>query len=91
MEQCSGCRFWLNWDSEFTNLGECHRFPPRMANVRETGAEGPVRLDYRTAIRGFLRRGPIPSCSYNRRLPPARVSRPSVPRAKPDDLLIVAK
>ena len=31
MEQCSECRFWLNWDSEMTNLGECHRFPPRMA------------------------------------------------------------
>jgi hypothetical protein len=42
MESCNGCRFWLNWDSEFTNLGECHRFPPRMANIRETGPEGPV-------------------------------------------------
>jgi hypothetical protein len=33
MDQCSGCRFWLNWDSEMTNLGECHRFPPRMASA----------------------------------------------------------
>jgi hypothetical protein len=31
MEQCSLCRFWLNWDSEMTNLGECHRFPPRVS------------------------------------------------------------
>ena len=30
MEQCNGCRFWLNWDSEGTNLGECHRFPPQV-------------------------------------------------------------
>ena len=39
MEQCSGCRFWLNWDSEMTNLGECHRFPPRMATARQTDPE----------------------------------------------------
>jgi hypothetical protein len=37
MEQCQGCRFWLNWDSEDTNLGECHRFPPRMATVQAPG------------------------------------------------------
>ncbi|HEX5272247.1 MAG TPA: hypothetical protein VFW33_17240 [Gemmataceae bacterium] len=40
MEQCSECRFWLNWDSEGTNLGECHRFPPRMATVLRADAEG---------------------------------------------------
>src|SRR5438270_221667 len=40
MEQCSGCRFWLNWDSETTNLGECHRYPPRMATVHRIDAEG---------------------------------------------------
>ena len=34
MEQCSLCRFWLNWDSEDTNLGECHRFPPREQALR---------------------------------------------------------
>ncbi len=36
MEQCNLCRFWLNWDSEMTNLGECHRFPPRMTTVSQT-------------------------------------------------------
>jgi hypothetical protein len=41
MEQCSACRFWLNWDSEMTNLGECHRFPPRMAAIyRSDAGEG---------------------------------------------------
>jgi hypothetical protein len=35
MEQCSLCRFWLNWDSEMTNLGECHRFPPRVAAAHQ--------------------------------------------------------
>jgi hypothetical protein len=40
VEQCNGCRFWLNWDSEDTNLGECHRFPPRMATVNRSGTEG---------------------------------------------------
>lgn len=39
MEQCSECRFWLNWDSETTNLGECHRFPPRMATARQPAAD----------------------------------------------------
>jgi hypothetical protein len=38
MEQCGGCRFWLNWDSEMTNLGECHRYPPRMATVHRVDA-----------------------------------------------------
>ena len=40
MEQCSACRFWLNWDSEMTNLGECHRFPPRMATLPRADGEG---------------------------------------------------
>jgi hypothetical protein len=42
MEQCSICRFWLNWDSEMTNLGECHRFPPRVVPTRQVDecAEG---------------------------------------------------
>ncbi len=39
MEQCSLCRFWLNWDSEMTNLGECHRFPPRVAASPADGDE----------------------------------------------------
>ena len=39
MEYCKGCRFWLNWDTEDTNLGECHRFPPRMATVTGSGPE----------------------------------------------------
>ena len=33
------------WDSEGTNLGECHRFPPRAATVLRAGAEGRVRRD----------------------------------------------
>lgn len=40
MDICKQCRFWLNWDSENTNLGECHRFPPRMATRQENGPEG---------------------------------------------------
>ena len=40
MQQCDICRFWLNWDPEMTNLGECHRFPPRMATVHRINAEG---------------------------------------------------
>jgi hypothetical protein len=43
MDQCAGCRFWLNWDSEDTNLGECHRFPPRMA-VQTSGSETAVNV-----------------------------------------------
>ena len=46
MEHCSGCRFWLNWDSEQTNLGECHRFPPRMGLVHrvQEGVESAVTV-----------------------------------------------
>jgi hypothetical protein len=40
MEHCKACRFWLNWDTEDTNLGECHRFPPQMVTVRGSGPEG---------------------------------------------------
>ena len=40
MDNCKRCRFWLNWDTEDTNLGECHRFPPRMALVHGSGPEG---------------------------------------------------
>ena len=39
MEQCAECRFWLNWDSEMTNLGECHRYPPRMTTVSRNDGE----------------------------------------------------
>jgi len=39
MDLCSGCRFWLNWDSEGSGLGECHRFPPRMATACKSNVE----------------------------------------------------
>jgi hypothetical protein len=53
MENCKGCRFWLNWDTEDTNLGECHRFPPRMMTVRETGPEGPSTATVRPEDGGW--------------------------------------
>jgi len=53
MEHCKGCRFWLNWDTEDTNLGECHRFPPRMATVRESGPEGPTTATVRPEDGGW--------------------------------------
>lgn len=30
-EKCCRCVFWLNHDAECSDLGECHRYPPRMA------------------------------------------------------------
>jgi hypothetical protein len=42
MEQCAGCRFWLNWDTENTNLGECHRYPPRMVTVQGSDPDVPT-------------------------------------------------
>lgn len=31
METCGNCRWWANVDTESSGLGECHRYPPRMA------------------------------------------------------------
>ena len=53
MENCKGCRFWLNWDAENTNFGECHRFPPRMMTVRECGPEGPSAATVRPEDGGW--------------------------------------
>jgi hypothetical protein len=53
MENCKGCRFWLNWDAEETNLGECHRFPPRMATVPRSGAESTYMATLRPADGGW--------------------------------------
>jgi hypothetical protein len=47
MDNCKRCRFWLNWDTEDTNLGECHRFPPRMKMVQASGPEGSVTATVR--------------------------------------------
>jgi hypothetical protein len=53
MNFCKQCRFWLNWDSEMTNLGECHRFPPRMARRHESGPEGPAAITVRPEDGGW--------------------------------------
>ena len=53
MEICKQCRFWLNWDSENTNLGECHRFPPRMATRHDSGPEGTAAITVRPEDGGW--------------------------------------
>jgi hypothetical protein len=53
MDNCKGCRFWLNWDTEDTNMGECHRFPPRMATVQASGSEGPSKMTVRPEDGGW--------------------------------------
>jgi hypothetical protein len=62
MEQCSGCRFWLNWDSEMTNLGECHRFPPRMETARRTDGDEEVLVTIRPADGGWPLTAPEDWC-----------------------------
>ncbi len=72
MEQCSLCRFWLNWDSEMTNLGECHRYPPPPAAARTDADE-----------RGWPLTAPDDWCGEFQR-PPARAgeARPASPQAE---------
>jgi hypothetical protein len=72
MENCQGCRFWLNWDTEYTNLGECHRFPPRMMTVRESGPEGPTTATVRPEDGGWSLTFPDDWCGE---------FKPPVPRA----------
>ena len=62
MEHCSGCRFWLNWDSENSNLGECHRYPPRMATVQRIEAEGPSTRTIRPEDGGWPLTAPDDWC-----------------------------
>jgi hypothetical protein len=62
MEQCSECRFWLNWDSEGSNLGECHRFPPRMATVLRSDVEGPAAVMVRPEDGGWPLTAPDDWC-----------------------------
>jgi hypothetical protein len=62
VEQCSGCRFWLNWDSENSNLGECHRYPPRMATVHRVAAEGPSTMTIRPEDGGWPLTAPHDWC-----------------------------
>ncbi len=71
MEQCSACRFWLNWDSEGTNLGECHRFPPRMATVLRAGAEGASAVMVRPEDGGWPLTAPDDWCGEFQQ-PPTR-------------------
>jgi hypothetical protein len=67
MEQCSGCRFWLNWDSEQTNLGECHRYPPRMATIHRTDAEGTTTITVRPEEGGWPLTAPDDWCGEYQR------------------------
>jgi hypothetical protein len=69
MEQCNVCRFWLNWDSEMTNLGECHRFPPRMATVHRIDAEGESAATIRPADGGWPLTAPDDWCGEFQLLP----------------------
>ena len=71
MEQCSGCRFWLNWDSEMTNLGECHRYPPRMATVHRIDAEGAFTTTIRPDDGGWPLTAPHDWCGEFQRHPTA--------------------
>jgi hypothetical protein len=75
MEQCSACRFWLNWDSEGTNLGECHRFPPRMATVLRSGAEGASAVMVRPEDGGWPLTAPDDWCGEFQ-YPPTRPGAP---------------
>jgi hypothetical protein len=85
MEQCSGCRFWLNWDSEDTNLGECHRFPPRMATVQRIDAEGSFPTTIRPEDGGWPLTAPQDWCGEFQRQPTAAAAgRPAAPEAPPD-------
>jgi hypothetical protein len=72
MEQCSECRFWLNWDSEMTNLGECHRFPPRMATVRRVDGDESAAATVRPEGGGWPLTAPDDWCGeFQRPLTPA--------------------
>jgi hypothetical protein len=73
MEQCSECRFWLNWDSEGSNLGECHRYPPRMATVLRAGAEGATPVMVRPEDGGWPLTAPDDWCGEYQ---PTRPGRP---------------
>jgi hypothetical protein len=80
MEQCNGCRFWLNWDSEDTNLGECHRFPPRMATVPRTGAGQDSAVTVRPGDGGWPLTYPDDWCGEFQPVPtPAAETTPSLP------------
>ncbi len=73
MEQCSDCRFWRNWDSEMTNLGECHRFPPQMGTVRQMDGDEDVLLTIRPRDGGWPLTAPDEWCGEFQRpltLPP---------------------
>jgi hypothetical protein len=75
MEQCSECRFWLNWDSEGSNLGECHRFPPRMATVLRAGDEGASAVVVRPEDGGWPLTAPDDWCGEYQH-PPGRPGAP---------------
>jgi hypothetical protein len=81
MEQCKLCRFWLNWDTEDTNLGECHRFPPRMAATLESSSEGPSATTVRPEDGGWPLTYPDDWCGefQPRQTQPA----PSTPESTP--------
>ena len=78
MDHCSECRFWLNWDSEMTNLGECHRFPPRMLAVQRPDAEGESAATVRPNDGGWPLTSPDDWCGeFQRPSPRAGESRPA--------------
>ncbi len=86
MDQCSECRFWLNWDSEGTNLGECHRFPPRMATVHRIGVEGETAGTVRPEDGGWPLTAPDDWCGEFQRPPLRSGEVPSPPVEKGGDV-----
>jgi len=84
MEQCSACRFWLNWDSEMTNLGECHRFPPRMATARHADADEEAVVTVRPTDGGWPWTAPDDWCGEFQRALTIRPEEP--PASRPPDV-----
>lgn len=86
MEQCSGCRFWLNWDSESTNLGECHRYPPQMETARQTDVEGETIVTVRPSDGGWPVTAPDDWCGEYQRAPRLAAATGPGSTAKPPDV-----
>jgi hypothetical protein len=80
VDNCKGCRFWLNWDTEDTNLGECHRFPPRMLIVGGSGAEGTSAVTLRPDDGGWPLTYPDDWCGEFQHA----VARPATAMAEPE-------
>ena len=86
MEQCSECRFWRNWDSEMTNLGECHRFPPRMAPVLRSDAAETAAVTVRPTDGGWPLTAPDDWCGEFQRPSARAAERSSAPSPREGEI-----